>query len=60
MDMNHQLSPNGPDCKACWKNETYNWGVCDHHTCELVTIQNSRSFRFEKPSGKMKLLFNTT
>ena len=35
MDMNHPLSPNGQDCKECWKNETYKWGVCDHHTCEL-------------------------
>ena len=35
MDMSHHLSPNGPDCKACWKNETYKWGVCDHNTCEL-------------------------
>ena len=35
MDMSHHLSNNGPDCKACWKNETYKWGVCDHNTCEL-------------------------
>ena len=46
MDMNHHLSPNGQDCKECWKNETYKWGVCDHHTCELGEQLNNNFKKF--------------
>ena len=46
MDMSHHLSPNGPDCKACWKNETYKWGVCDHNTCELGEQLNNNFKKF--------------
>ena len=47
MDMNHPLSPNGQDCKECWKNETYKWGVCDHHTCELGEQLNNNFKKFK-------------
>ena len=40
MDMNLG-GHNGQDCKECWKNETYNWGPCDHHTCEFGEQQNN-------------------
>ena len=35
LDMTNSDSKLGDDCSECWKNETYKWGECNHHACEL-------------------------